>query len=149
MMVQRLAIAFGAALISAAASAAVYRWVDAQGQVHYGDRPPVDVRAESIPPALPPGDDGAYQALQDYVRTLEAQRAERAKEAEQQHQKEEHAAARKAECESSRERRSRLERPRQLEYQPDGSARRLTEEERQLRIQETDQRVADACPGLP
>jgi redox-sensitive bicupin YhaK (pirin superfamily) len=36
-------LAFGAALtLSAVASAAVYKWVDAQGGVHYSDLPPSD-----------------------------------------------------------------------------------------------------------
>jgi hypothetical protein len=51
-----------AALIvwSAVASAVVYKWVDADGKVHYGDRPPDGVHAEVVellgtrtPPAAP------------------------------------------------------------------------------------------------
>lgn len=34
--------------LSATASAAVYKWVDAQGNVHYGDLPPGEVPAESV-----------------------------------------------------------------------------------------------------
>lgn len=139
-------ILFAALLAPAAAQAGdVYRWVDAQGQVHYGDRPPPGVQAESLPPPLPPGTGEAQRELRDYVRTLDVQDAERAKEAEQQRQQKELEAARKAACESSRERRARLERPRQFEYQADGSARRLTEEERQARIQEMEKRITDAC----
>ncbi len=50
-------------LLTAPVSAAVYKWVDAQGAVHYGDLPPGGVPAESVKlpgistyqaPALPP-----------------------------------------------------------------------------------------------
>ncbi len=34
---------------SSMASAVVYRWVDAQGKVQYGDRPPDGVKAEVVP----------------------------------------------------------------------------------------------------
>ena len=136
---------FAGVLFSAAASAEVYRWVDAQGQVHYGDQPPADAPFETIPPPLSPAADGAQQALRDYVRTLEVQDAERATEAEQKRRQEEREADRRAECESSRQRRARLENPRRLEYQADGTARRLTEEERQARILEMEKRLADAC----
>lgn len=140
-------IAFAAvlALPMSAGATPIFRWVDDQGQVHYGDRPPPGVAADSIPPPLPPGTGEAQRQLQDYVRTLEAQDAERASEAEQRRQNEQREAARKAECQSSREQRARLENPRQREYSPDGRARRLTEEERQARIQETEKRIADAC----
>ena len=127
----------------------VYRWVDEHGQVHFGDHPPAGVQAEIVPPALPPGSGETQRQLQDYVRTLEVQEAEQAKEAERQRTKQALQAARKADCEASRVRRERLEKPRQLEHQPDGSARRLTEEERQARIADTEKRIADACANAP
>lgn len=127
----------------------IYRWVDEQGQVHYGDRPPAGVRAEAVPPQLLPGSGEAQRHLQDYVRTLEVQEAEQAKEAEQQRASQALQAARRADCEASRVRRERLEKPRQLEFQPDGTARRLTEEERQTRIADTEKRIADVCASKP
>lgn len=136
-------------LISAATAAGgVYRWVDAQGQVHYGDRPPPGTPARAIQPAPAPapGNAQAAQSMQDYLRTIDERNAERSRAAEQKRDEQQREIARKAQCESSRARRLRLERPRQLEYLPDGSARRLTEEERQARIQDVEKRIADACP---
>lgn len=127
----------------------IYRWVDEQGQVHYGDRPPAGVRAETVPPPLLPGSGEAQRQLQDYVRTLEVQDAEQARDAERQRASQALQVAREADCEASRVRRERLEKPRQLEYQPDGSARRLTEEERQARITDTEKRIADVCATKP
>lgn len=127
----------------------IYRWVDEQGQVHYGDRPPAGVQVEVVLPTFPPGSGEAQRQLQDYVRTLEVQEAEQAKETERQNTSQALQAARRADCEASRERRERLEKPRQLEHQPDGSARRLTEEERQARITDTEKRIADVCARKP
>lgn len=127
----------------------VYRWVDEHGQLHFGDHPPAGVQAEVVPPALPPGPAEAQRQLQDYVRTLEVQEAEQAKEAEWQRASQALQAARKTDCEASRVRRERLEKPRQLQYQPDGSTRRLTEEERQARIADTEKRIADVCGSTP
>jgi hypothetical protein len=43
-------LAIAALLVwSTMASAVVYRWVDAQGKVQYGDRPPDGVKAEVVP----------------------------------------------------------------------------------------------------
>lgn len=42
------------ASLSGLASAEIYRWTDANGQVHFGERPPADVQAESVKPPPPP-----------------------------------------------------------------------------------------------
>src|SRR5690348_2172061 len=107
------------ALPLVAGASAIYRWVDEQGRIHYGDRPPSGVQADAIPPPLPAGPGEEVRHLQDYVRTLEVQDAERARQAEVERQQLERAAARAADCEASSVRRARLENPRQLEYQPD------------------------------
>lgn len=61
----------GAVLLCAAALAApaqVFRWVDAQGKVHYGDRPPADVKAEETKiqqiPREAPGSDVEVQPVE-------------------------------------------------------------------------------------
>lgn len=50
-------------LVSSAAATEIYRWVDADGTVHFGDRPPADhpiVKVDVLPPpaAGPAADDG-------------------------------------------------------------------------------------------
>jgi hypothetical protein len=147
---QRAAWAF---LLGSAAVPAegVYRWVDAQGLVHYGDHPPPGVQVETIPlvPAPLPGNAEAAQSIQDYVRTIDERNAERDREAEQKRQDQRQENARKAQCEISRAQRLRLQRPQLREFQPDGSVRRLTEEERQGRILDVEGRIADACSDHP
>lgn len=57
--------------------------------------------------------------------------------------------AREAQCESARARRLQPEKPRPVEYRPDGSARRRTEDGRQARIQDLERRTADARSDHP
>lgn len=138
-----------AALPLAASASVIYRWIDEQGQIHYGDRPPPGVETHAIPPPLPAGVGEELRQLQDYVRTLEVQDTERARRAELLRQQQQRLLQRRSDCEQSTARRARLDNPRQREYQADGNVRRLTEEERQARIAETEQRIADACSDTP
>jgi hypothetical protein len=53
--VKWFAAALGLLSVVAAADAQVYKWVDASGRVHYGDRPPEAAKVEQIrtPPPAP------------------------------------------------------------------------------------------------
>ena len=91
-------------LASAFATAEAYKWVDADGHVHYGDRPPatgLDSRSMSLPPAPAKDADHEQRSLKRR-RLLEAFEAERA----ERDQAEAEAAAAKAEraqkCEHAR-----------------------------------------------
>ncbi len=65
LLVLSLSVAFGATVLShpaAAQEASVYRWVDAQGIVHYSDQPAADSSAEELPIRYRKTDRGALQA---------------------------------------------------------------------------------------
>lgn len=64
MRCRRNALAIALALPWLAAGAATYKWIDAEGRVNYGDRPPESVRAETVrpPPPVSSGD-GADPSL--------------------------------------------------------------------------------------
>jgi len=69
-------------LASAVATADVYKWTDAHGAVHYGDRPPgADAEAGSVtlPPAPAKDADHGQRSLkrQRLLEAFDAQRAER------------------------------------------------------------------------
>lgn len=67
-----------AALIVAApfpALAEIYRWVDAQGRVHYTQTPPPDRPAETVRPAAPPAG-GGDNGLKQYAEQLDKSRSE-------------------------------------------------------------------------
>ena len=60
----RRALAAALALPWLAAGAATYKWIDPEGRVNYGDRPPDNVRAEAVRPPPPAASgDGADPAL--------------------------------------------------------------------------------------
>jgi Domain of unknown function (DUF4124) len=134
-----------AVVLSAAASGGAYRWVDAQGGVHYGDQPPGNAVAEPVQPPLPPGSGEEQKALQELSQQRSRQDAEEAKRRDELRQQKLRETNRKTDCTAAQTRRERLDRPRQLEMLPDGSARRLTEEERQARIRETESRITENC----
>lgn len=137
--------AVAAVTLNAMAAGGAYRWVDAQGGVHYGDQPPAGVNAEVVARSLPPGSGDEQKALEALSKQRALQESEQAKQLADLQQLRSREDGRRAVCADSRGRRERLERPRQLELQADGSAVRLTEEERQTRIRETDKRIAEAC----
>jgi len=61
------------------ASAQVYRWVDAQGKVHYTQTPPPQGSYKEVPPAPPPGRLGGAPDLGDYGNKLQSEREQREK----------------------------------------------------------------------
>ena len=77
----RLATALALILLTGSAAAGVYRWVDAEGNVHYGDRPPADHESSSVTVSPDPGTDPDHKARAEKQRRLleaiEAERAER------------------------------------------------------------------------
>jgi hypothetical protein len=91
-------------LVSAVATAEVYKWVDADGNVHYGDRPPatgVVPRSMSLPAEPAKDADHEQRSLKQH-RLLEAFEAERS---ERDRAEAETAAARRKrtqECEKAR-----------------------------------------------
>lgn len=53
-------VALAMALPWLAAEAATFKWIDADGRVNYGDRPPDGVRADAVRPPPPPPAPGEY-----------------------------------------------------------------------------------------
>ena len=132
--------------LSATASAAsqVYKWVDAQGNTHFGAQPPqgqestpINTNVPKAPapaptPAPPPGsafDDPAQKAIDEKVKKeVAAKEEERVKY-----------------CEAVRTNLSQLQNNPRLMVEVDGEKRRFTEEERQTRIAEDQKAIADTC----
>ncbi len=117
-------------LASAFATAEVYKWVDADGNVHYGDRPPatgVDSRSMSLPRAPAKDADHEQRSLKQR-RLLEAFEAERA----EQDQAAAASRARAQKCEEARRHLARLEGANIVYYTGDESGARIymSDEER-------------------
>lgn len=133
-------IALGAALllVSAAAAAETYRWVDAEGNVHYGDRPAqgsqeVTIRVPGVAPEPPPATDGV--ASEPPATTTEP-------DADAQ--------VRSQLCTQARERLASYENSDGIfEESPDGKRRELTLDERVDTILKARQSVKDSCGPEP
>ncbi|EHY75957.1 hypothetical protein PstZobell_00792 [Stutzerimonas stutzeri ATCC 14405 = CCUG 16156] len=125
-------------------AAQVYKWVDAQGVTHFGAQPPQGQQVETVntvtapakPAAKPdtsaPDETGSEADQNSIDRKVKQQVA--AQEAE-----------RKRYCESMRTNLAQLQNNPRVRVEDNGETRRVTEEERQARIAETRDKIAEHC----
>jgi len=128
---------------------AIYKWQDEQGITHFSDAPPADGRFEIVPqPRLPPADPEAARRLEELLQSQkQAEEDQQMKKQEKMKAVEQQAALAET-CRRAKERLAVLEsRPgsRIKITEPDGTQRRLTEEERQTRLAEAQKQIADSC----
>jgi hypothetical protein len=71
-----LALLAGLMLAAAAGAADVYRWVDAEGKVHFADAPPADVVAEKLAIKSAPTDPTTLATDEEELATRARQTAE-------------------------------------------------------------------------
>lgn len=120
----RLTILFALLLSLPAAAAEVYTWKDADGKVHYGDKPKFEAKALEVKPGS--GDGGA---------AAEQEKA---------------AAAKAARCKAEGEDLDRARKSTGLrETDSKGKTRDLSAEERAAYIKGAEKRVIAACGALP
>ncbi len=128
---------------------AVYKWQDKQGVTHFSDAPPASGQYESIEqPRLSPADPGAERQLNELLQSQKQGEEDQLKKEQKQKKTAEEEAARAETCHRARERLAVLEsRPgsRIKITDPDGTQRRLTEEEYQSSLAEVRKRIADSC----
>ncbi|MDB6446717.1 MULTISPECIES: DUF4124 domain-containing protein [Pseudomonas] len=118
----------------------VYKWVDAQGVTHFGSQPPQGAEATTViksapspagkPPAPPTG--GAIGDQKVIDQEVKKQVAEQE-------------AQLKAFCEQARTNLAQLQNNPRLREEVEGEIRRLTDEERRQRIDETRQQIEEHC----
>ena len=125
---------------SASQAATVYKWVDAQGTTHFDAQPPAGQQVQEINVQKPPP-----PAPSSSPADLEGDAQQRSIDAKVKNQIKEQEARRSESCEALRTNLSHLRNnPRVREATEDGS-RRLTEDERQSRIEETEKAISDNC----
>ncbi|HSH30492.1 MAG TPA: DUF4124 domain-containing protein [Thiohalobacter sp.] len=135
-------------LFSTGLPAAMYKWVDENGQTHYSQYPPPDREYEALAPPPPPASD-AGQAQQELEQLL--QRQDEQRQAREQAEQEAAAAGRQAEqrqqaCAAARHNLEILTTGgRKRITGPDGVARYLPEEERQAKIAEAQKQIEEYC----
>ena len=144
----RRAIVLAALLATSAAHAQVYRWVDEQGKVHYGERPPTGAKASPVQDKLatPPGAPAPKAAPDASQQERDFQR--RQIERQQKEASEQKAAARaKTECERERSRLAQLRSARRITAGVDdkGDTRYMSDAERADAIAGQEGAVARAC----
>ena len=92
--------------VMAAHADQVYRWVDAQGNVHYSQTPPPTAvtKAKLVDVEPPPADPTAAKQQQKLVKSMNAADAERQKAAETAQQQAQDKAQKRQACETARRR---------------------------------------------
>jgi hypothetical protein len=128
------------------AFAAVYKWVDENGQTTYSQNPPPgNVEYEEIGT---PGKVDSARALKklrdDKIKADKLRRQRLEKQADLKKSREE-VSVQKENCDMARGKLASLQRPRAKILQPDGSRIRLNEEERQRQIKEAEDKLHEWC----
>lgn len=146
-------VAFGALLLANAAAAAMYKWVDEQGRVHYGQTPPAG-QFKELKPGPPPSQspEEAEQELKARVQRLDALQKERDAEKKAKQEKAAQQTQRDALCEQAKKRLVVLQNhpgPRIGVLVNGRVERRLSEDERQQDLAETEKAVNDLCGDKP
>lgn len=129
-----------------ASAAGVYRWVDEQGNVHFGDKPH-GVDAEEVQIKSPPrSETPAQNGTVDRERLLRALEAERLERAEQRQARERERAEREQRCFEARDDLRRLETAGVVyELDSDGRRRVLSDSERGQALAAARARVQRWC----
>lgn len=132
--------------ISASAMASqVYKWVDAQGVTHFSAQPPQGQEATSVNTAAPPPKPTVaeekpaptFDSIADPEQAAIDEKVKKEVAAEQ--------AKRKQYCEDVRTNLAQLQNNPRLRMEIDGEVRRLSEDERQSRIAETQKSISANC----
>ena len=130
------------------ANAAIYKWTDANGHVHYSQNPPPDGRksVEIKPPPQPADTPSAVKEMKATEQKFEKSRKERLKEQKDRAAAEKKATEKKARCNEARHSLQRLTTTNRV-YKTDaqGNRRRVPEPERQADIERARKDVAEFC----
>jgi uncharacterized protein DUF4124 len=133
-------------LCSQYAIAAMYKWVDDEGNTHYTQSPPPgDIEKEIIKP--PPGIDSELSQKQqeDRKERLDKARDSRLDASEQARAEEEEKEKQRADCEKARAKLASNQRPRLNLKDKDGNVIRATEEQRQKEIGRAKELIKEFC----
>lgn len=129
-----------------AVAAEIYRWTDAQGQVHFADQPGGhDARPVHLRPAPPPDPETAHRRAQadKLLRAMDEDAAENARRERKAAAK---AARREENCRRARQRLDGAQRARYLYTQKDGQPRHiLNDTERATALRQMHVDVAKYC----
>ena len=135
-------------LITLSASAEIYKWVDEEGKVHYGEKPPSTITEDGIK-TIKYKDNvntrSANEALKKKSKSLNKLSKKRKEKREDAAAKKEELAKNKVLCEQAKKNLANYQFPKVSIKEDDGSVRALGEEERQLGIKKSEEIVKQVC----
>ena len=136
----------GAAAL-ATAQAATYRWVNEQGVTVYSQTPPPSGQATVIPPPPPPATGAPIRPpIEEQLKQIEAQKAERQQREAKAADEKKRQTIMDANCRNARHNLEVLEGPARRRFAENGGEyQRLTEEERQKRIELAKENIKQFC----
>ncbi|RRU94250.1 DUF4124 domain-containing protein [Stutzerimonas xanthomarina] len=123
-------------------AAQVYKWVDAQGVTHFGAQPPQGQQVETVNTVTAPAKSTTTPAP---VVEDETEVDQQSIDRKVKRQVAEQEAERKRYCETMRTNLAQLQNNPRVRVEEKGETRRITEEERQARIAETRDKIAENC----
>lgn len=132
---------------STAVNAEVFRWVDAQGNVHFGDQPTNVDEPETVQlPKFQDPDPAYLERLEKQKRFSDARATDREKAAEEKKKQAEIDKEYAAACAKAKERLALLDGGGRLYIRGDGDDRHyLSDEDRVSEIEKTQKQIADYC----
>ena len=135
-------------LITLSASAEIYKWVDEEGKVHYGEKLPSTITEDGIK-TIKYKDNvntrSANEALKKKSKSLNKLSKKRKEKREDAAAKKEELAKNKVLCEQAKKNLANYQFPKVSIKEDDGSVRALGEEERQLGIKKSEEIVKQVC----
>jgi hypothetical protein len=140
-----LALASG---IHAASKDTIYKWVDDNGEVHYTQVPPQNREYETLKQASAPADDPdrIRSGLKEQVDAMDKAQEERKEEVKDAEQWSNIQKRRRENCEIAKKNLANLHQGGNKAFMtPDGEVIRLTDDERQRRIDEANKQIEENC----
>lgn len=131
------------ALSTSAMAGQIYKWVDAQGNTHFGAQPPEGQQAAAVNPNIsqPKVVTPTAPKLEDSKPDAEQEKLdEEARQAATKREKE-----RKSFCEQTRKDLAQMKANPRLRVTENGETRRLTEDERQARMAKSEASIKENC----
>ncbi|MGH8119292.1 MAG: DUF4124 domain-containing protein [Gammaproteobacteria bacterium] len=136
----------GIYLLAGHAYAAMYKWVDEEGNVQYTQSPPpAGIEAETIKPPPAVDSDAAIKQMHEDDKKAGELLKQREEQVDKDAQEAAKVAMQKKNCEMAKARLESYTRPRIRFVQEDGSRVTATEEERQEQIKKSEDMIKEFC----
>ena len=126
--------------------AAMYKWVDEAGNVHYTQSPPPEgLTGETLETKYKTGDEAGAEELERLRKKTDALADEREKRKEAEREAAEKRAHNEGQCNQARERLATYSKPRVRFQEEDGSIVRATEERRLGEVAKSEAMIQEFC----